>query len=113
MSKYTLVVLTNAVEGREEEFNAWYDDTHIPDVLRSRGFVSAQRFRIAETNPPQAFDHRYLALYDVETDDLDQFKRTLSELSGTQAMVISEWLDRSSSAAAYFEVLTDRVIADA
>ena len=48
MTKYTFVVMTNASEGKEEEFNRWYNQHHIPDVLNVPGFVSGQRFRLAE-----------------------------------------------------------------
>jgi hypothetical protein len=29
--------------GREDEFNLWYDPTHLPDVLKLPGFVSARQ----------------------------------------------------------------------
>jgi hypothetical protein len=45
--KYTLVVLTNAVEGKEAEFNEWYSKTHLKDVIAIPGFKSAQRFKIS------------------------------------------------------------------
>lgn len=109
MAKYTFVVMTNAVEGQDEEFNAWYDEVHIPDVLQVPGFVAAQRFRLAAMNPAQNFGHRYLSLYEVETDDLDKARQALSERAGTPAMLISPTLDRGAASAAYFEPITDRV----
>jgi len=48
MVKFTYLVLTNAVPGREEEFNRWYTEQHLPDVLRVPGVVSAQRFSRTE-----------------------------------------------------------------
>ena len=44
MAKYTFVVLTNPTSGKEAEYNKWYNDQHIPDVLNVPGFVAAQRF---------------------------------------------------------------------
>ncbi|WP_167480822.1 hypothetical protein [Mesorhizobium waimense] len=44
MSRHVFTVLNNPVEGREAEFNAWYDDRHVHDILRLPGLVSAQRF---------------------------------------------------------------------
>jgi len=46
MSRHVFAVLTNPVEGREAEFNAWYD-RHLHDILRLPGLVSAQRFRLS------------------------------------------------------------------
>ncbi len=48
MGTYKLLVLTNAVEGRDDEFNQWYDHQHIPDALDVPGYVAAQRFRLAD-----------------------------------------------------------------
>ena len=41
-SRHVFAVLTNPVEGREDEFNAWYD-RHLHDILRLTGLVSAFR----------------------------------------------------------------------
>src|SRR5262245_32539606 len=99
MPKFTYVVLTNAVEGREAEFNDWYDTTHLQDALKVPGFAAAQRFRLATGAPAQQFVHRYLTIYDVETDDLDETRLRLREIAGTEAMVISDALDRAGVAA--------------
>jgi len=46
MAKYVFVVMTNAVAGQEAEFNRWYDEEHLADVLKLPGMVSAQRFQV-------------------------------------------------------------------
>ncbi len=86
MAKHMLVVLTNAAEGKDEEFNRWYNDVHLGDVLAVDGFVGAQRFALDALggDPP----HRYLALYEIETDDIDGAVKKLGESAGT--MVISD-----------------------
>ena len=71
MAKYVLLVLTRpASPDREDEFNAWYNGTHLPQVLASIGFTSARRLRAVEPKGPAAPPQDYLALYEVETDDL-------------------------------------------
>jgi hypothetical protein len=48
-----------------------YDVQHIPDVLKVEGFVSAERFQLAtEQMSDAAPSHQYLAIYEIETDDL-------------------------------------------
>ena len=42
MQTHTLLALSNPVEGREAEFNQWFDTVHIPEVLRVPGFASVQ-----------------------------------------------------------------------
>lgn len=76
MAKHCLVVMTDPVPGREEEYDAWYSGRHLDDVLALEGFTAAQRFAFvptAETGgaagaaPP----HRYLAIYEVDEGELD------------------------------------------
>jgi antibiotic biosynthesis monooxygenase (ABM) superfamily enzyme len=63
-----LVVMTNCVDqSREEEFNRWYDDVHVPEMLTLPGYVSARRLRVTDDEGGSAF--RYLILFEVETDD--------------------------------------------
>jgi hypothetical protein len=93
MSKHVFVVFTNPVDGKEATYNDWYDNRHLPDVLDVPGFVSAQRFRLSDTQRAAGpFPWRYLALYEIETDDLKQTLATLGARSGTSAMVISDSL---------------------
>ena len=68
--RHVLMVLSNAVDGKDDEFNSWYDNKHLPDVLSVPGFVAAQRYtanalQLTEDGPPA---HRYLAIYEIEGD---------------------------------------------
>src|SRR5207302_6908712 len=47
------IAFTNAVEGRSDEFNAWYDNTHVQDVLSIPGFKSVQRFKATAAQRPR------------------------------------------------------------
>ncbi|CAH1663837.1 MULTISPECIES: DUF4286 family protein [unclassified Chelatococcus] len=88
--KHLLLVLTNAVEGREEEFNEWYNDRHLDDVLQVPGIVAAQRYKLSAAQrmtPP--FPWTYFAIYEIETDDLPNTISTLSSRSGTAIMPLS------------------------
>ena len=99
--KYTFVVLTNPTPGKEEEFNRWYNEQHIPDVLQARGFVAAQRFRLADQgNAPDADrSHKYLALYEIETDDIEASLKDLMSRRGTADMIMSDAIDLKSASA--------------
>ena len=62
---------------REAEFNSWYDDIDIPDVLAVPGFQRAQRAVGLQLDeyPNVNLDARegkYAALYDIESDDIDK-----------------------------------------
>jgi hypothetical protein len=112
MAKYTFVVLTNPVPGKEAEYNEWYNKQHIPDVLNIPGMVCAQRFRIAEDQP--AVDqktHKYLALYEIETSDLPGVFKELAARRGSADMVMSESIDLKNASACVFTPVADRVMA--
>jgi hypothetical protein len=76
MSAYKFFVFTNAKPGREDEFNSWYSNVHVQDVLTVPGFRQAQRFEL-EPDVSMPSEWRYLVIYEIETDDL---KATLGEL---------------------------------
>ena len=89
MAKHMLVVFANAADGRDEEFNRWYNDVHLGDVLGIEGFVAAQRFEL-KGMPGADSPHRYLALYEIETDDVDAVVERLTSSAGS--MVLSDAL---------------------
>jgi hypothetical protein len=95
MAEYTLIVMTNPVAGREDEYNDWYDNQHVPDVLRVKGFTGAQRFKVADEKSDAPF--KYCALYQLETDDIDGVVANLGKVAGTDAMPMSSALDMNLS----------------
>lgn len=65
------VVLCNCADpAREEKFNAWYD-AYAVDILWPRLLVNVRRYRLIEATPDDD-SPRYLALYDIVSDDLPQ-----------------------------------------
>src|SRR5215831_2837054 len=66
---YLFFALTNPEDGREADFNGWYDTHHVPEVLKyGSGFLNGRRYRLY---PERAnFPWAYLALYTLTSDDL-------------------------------------------
>jgi hypothetical protein len=95
MASYKFLVLTNPNPGREHEYNRWYDEIHLGDVVDVPGFVAAQRFRIEDAESFSGY--RYLSIYDIESDDPKATFAALTARAGTDAMVISEALDPNAS----------------
>jgi hypothetical protein len=113
MSKHVLVVFTNAVEGQDEEFNDWYDRVHIPDLLNIPEIKSAQRFRLSGAQkmpPPYAW--RYMALYEIETDDLSKVISIIKERAGTPLMPLTDTL-QPERIGWYFDTISSPVAASA
>ena len=77
MAKWMLVVGTNCTDAaREDEFNEWYDKTHLPDVLETPGFTRVTRY---ENPEPAEGEAKFLALYEIETDDIDGTMKALGD----------------------------------
>ena len=66
------VVLTNPADGREDEYNAWYDGRHISDTLALPGLTAAQRYAVRSIDGPEDTRWAYLAIYEVELERVDE-----------------------------------------
>ncbi|MDT5348454.1 MAG: hypothetical protein QOH91_1741 [Mycobacterium sp.] len=72
---------------REQEYNTWYDEVHIPELLALDGFVSARRLRPVDGEGP------YLALYEIEGDDLQTILNNMVSNAGQLHMSDALQLD--------------------
>jgi hypothetical protein len=113
MAKYTFVVLSNpTTPAQEAEYNEWYNKIHIPDVLNVPGFVAAQRFTLADAQfGDGTHAHRYLALYEIETDDAKATLKELQKRVGTADMVMSDGIDMKGISVGLFKPVAERVLA--
>jgi hypothetical protein len=76
MERWLLTVESNSVDpSREKELNDWYDNVHLPDILETPGFVRACRY---ENTSPSEGRGKFVAMYEIETDD---FARTMAEFT--------------------------------
>lgn len=70
MAKWIIAVYTDSADpAREAEFNEWYDQTHLPDVLKYPGITRATRY---QNISPEGGPGNFLAIYEVESDDIEQ-----------------------------------------
>ncbi|MEA3300939.1 MAG: DUF4286 family protein [Pseudomonadota bacterium] len=82
MNEYVLVVYSNPAPGREAEYNDWYNNQHLRDVLQQPGYVSARRFKLTDFKLDDAMPnpaHRYVAFYNMVTDDPEQALNDMKE----------------------------------
>jgi hypothetical protein len=92
MLRYKLIALTAPVSGeREEEYNDWYQNVHLGQLVAIDGIKSAQRFRLL-FNVGEGEASPYLAIYDIETDDIEGVVKEISSRAGTERMIMSEAL---------------------
>ena len=120
MASHLMVVLSNAKPGRDDEFNAWYSDRHMLDTINELdGFASGQRFQLADLDGAPPCAYRYLALYEIDEDQLgtayEQFQwqrreRAEAVEAGREPVItVSDSLDPQEFVVGFFSAITERV----
>jgi hypothetical protein len=100
-ANYLQLVLTSPVPGAEDEFNDWYDNVHVPEVLQMPGFLTGRRFRLVSPDP--ADSPTYLAVYEIESDDIQATLRLIPEMATSRTK--SPAIDISVSVVRMYEAI--------
>lgn len=78
MTRYLFFAFSDCKDpSREDEYNEWYNTKHVPDILEIPGVIKATRWASATDRPGQT--RKYLALYELETDDIEKFDAQVVE----------------------------------
>jgi hypothetical protein len=106
------VALTNPTAGREGDFRRWYE-AHVPEVLENYpGLTIGQLFRAtADQRSGTAPTWEYLALYDLEADDVADY--VANEPTGLETMTPSDGVYQPGPAQWIFTAIGPRLTADA
>jgi hypothetical protein len=92
MGKFLMVVTSAAKDGRDDEYNAWYDSTHLADICSIPGVIGGKRYDAIPTTPnPQPAP--YLAIYEIEADDVSSVLGEMMRRSQAGEMSMSDALD--------------------
>jgi hypothetical protein len=100
VNNYSWIVLTNCVAGTDERYEAWYDNIHIPDLLRIPGIVSAKRGRVSnvqtimvngalELSRSAGQNYRFMAIYTIETKDPEGVLADVIRRANTPELMIT------------------------
>lgn len=114
MPKAVFIVQTNAIAPeREEEFNDWYNQVHLADVLKVDGYVAATRYELQDIELFEGLERptrKYLAIYEMETDDIAAAGARLRDAFLTGQMEVSDSIDIASHSSGFYLAITDRVL---
>jgi len=78
MTKYLLFAFSDCKDpAKIDEYNDWYDNMHMPDMLKTPGLVKASRWMSADKKENEV--RKYLAMYELETDDVNEFNKLMRE----------------------------------
>lgn len=72
---------------REAEYHQWYNDTHLEEICAVEGVVGARRFAPTDGAGP------FVAIYELDCDDLDAVVGRLRELGASGKMSSLQYLD--------------------
>jgi hypothetical protein len=101
MAKAVLIVHSRPVEpSREDEFNKWYDEVHIPDVTSVSGVVSGRRFK--KSGGADDGGYPYLAIYEIDSDDVDATMKELTDRTANGTFVMSEAFEADGASTGLF-----------
>ena len=109
MATHRLVVFTEAMPGRDGEFNEWYDEVHLKEVLevdqaRAEALVGEENQAAAALILPEGLSKRYLAsrpsALTLITDPVKGY-----ELGAVKAWLLVADRDAASLADPFFEEL--------
>ena len=81
-NRHLVLILTEPTEGNEDEFNDYYENLHLREVLDSTELQSAQRFKLA-AEAGEGCPLPYLAVYETQADSaqdvIDNLNATRSQ----------------------------------
>ena len=92
MPSAKFVVFSNAAAGRDDEFNRWYDNTHLREVCDVPGVLGATRYRVKSLGDA-APRHRYLAIYELDPADPEAALGRILGRAGSGGFEMSDTLD--------------------
>src|SRR3546814_12907990 len=82
MAKHILLALTNPVEGRDAEYNDWYNNVAYPTYKSLPGLVPLGRFKAVDVPHMFPFEmdnqFQYLSMYYFEADDAVAFMERIT-----------------------------------
>jgi len=112
MAKFLFVVPSGPLDERYDEYNDWYENKHLDEVLKVPGFVAAQRFELVGEpfygDPPT---HRNLAIYEIEAERLEDALAALQE--EIPNMKLSDAFDMETAQGHIFRPTGPRHVANA
>lgn len=78
----TLILSRCGLPTKQTEWDTWYDDVHLPDLVNSGAFWTASRWTVTNSNqliyPRLGFTH--LTLGEIDAEDLEASEETLAAL---------------------------------
>lgn len=105
MERHIMLMFSGPVDGGDDEYNKWYNEVHLPEIVRSAGFVAAQRFIVSAGESAELLPSRYLAIYEVE-GSIEAAKEALAADRPSRSPVTPAF---GSAVSVWLTAISDRV----
>ncbi len=86
--KYLLVVRMDVEPEKEKQLNDWYNDVHIPALLKVPGVLSGRRYIATQGSP------KYTAIYEFDRPDVtisEEWKKAVEMTPRPKNIVITNF----------------------
>jgi hypothetical protein len=95
MAKGLLIAWSSPVSDEADAaFNEWYEGTHMPQVRAAIPSVTAvHRYRTADVPGGLQPQHRYLAVYEMDSEDVAAAQAALAAAGADGRMTFTETMD--------------------
>ena len=96
MAEYVMVVQSQALPGRDDDYNAWYDNQHFHDICAIPGVKGGRRFDspVAMLGQPGM---TYLAIYDLDIESPEAFMAEMGRRMAEGLMPMTDAIDGPAS----------------
>ncbi|OGO21850.1 MAG: hypothetical protein A2Z28_01845 [Chloroflexi bacterium RBG_16_51_9] len=84
------VVATQCKPEDEEKFNKWYNEVHIPMIMKFKGVSEVTRYKLPKDSEEYP---KYLAIYTFDNADAFKAFGTCPEMAAVQAEMKETWKD--------------------
>lgn len=98
-----MMVFSTPRAGMEEEYNKWYEEVHIPDLLSIPGMKSCTRFR-GQSVAGQPAEFAYCAVYEID-GDFDAIMREMQARAADGRSQLSPAIDPAATKVTVWEPL--------
>ncbi len=85
------IVATECAPENDAKFNKWYNEVHIPMLMKYKGIKKVTRYRLIEEKAPRP---KFLAVYEYDTKEAFEALNKSPEFQAAIAEMQETWKDQ-------------------
>ena len=96
---FAMVVYSNPIEGREEEYLKWYMGQHIHDMLHVKGYKGCRYYKIADdqlNGTKASKGYQFMIIWYIEAEDIADVYKEIVKRRESHDITYSDAFDRNT-----------------